>query len=202
MIKRVAVAVLVTIGFPAFATAQHSFTLFSSKKQYDAHVTVAPWYTYDGVVSFDTRYNFDEPKTWAGLIGKNIPLHKRGSTIIATTPYVGVLAGDTHGFTAQSVTTMNSGRVSLLLWEQYSWMARPTRDYHYTWLDAGVRTTDYLTLGIGTQQCTERGQPTFWDVGPFVKIVPISKTSARFWVTWDPQHSGKFKMFVGLGFTP
>jgi hypothetical protein len=224
--KRIIVLALSFFGIPVLATAQHSFTLFNASIQHTSGISHVPWYTYDGpAVSIDARYNFDQKNTSALLVGKRFTLLNRENARsthkdcvsdefvacesevdalkVTLTPYVGLLAGDTTGGTVQVVYSLTYRKLDVLVWNQYAWMNQATaRDFAYVWLDVGYRVQEHAVVGIGSQKYHERGEPRFYDTGPFVKVLTTQKTSVRLWVTWDPRNSGKRKIFLGLNYTP
>lgn len=197
MFKRLIVMALLFLCVPVAALAQHSFSLFGSQSHHD--ITLAPWYTYDGIISIDTRYNFDKPETWAGLVGKNISIHHGSKFSISSTPYIGVMAGDAHGLTIQMVTSASHSKASLMVWDQYAWMARPSYDYRFTLFSGGVKVLRNIVPGIDIKRFVERRQDTYWSIGPTVKI-STKKTAMKLRVTWDPQRSGNCKVDILLGY--
>ncbi len=186
---------LVAAASEAFA-GNHDISVWT--KWNSGEETTIPWYLYNSKkVSVDTRYNFDEPKTWAGFLG-----HTFGTETFSVSPYVGFLAGDTKGSSAQLNVSFSHGKSTIFVLNQYAWMSGKTPDFLYHWGDTAYLITTHLAVGFDEQIYREPRSESFVDLGPVLKILPTKKIYAKLWLTSDPGHSWHKKFFAGVGYVP
>lgn len=154
-----------------------------------------PYVYANDLFAVDTRYNFDQPKTFTFFVGKAF-----GEKFVIT-PYLGFMAGDFKGSSVQINLFRANGRLSLFSLNQYAWM-NGSPDFAYHWADVLVRVNGILGLGFDEQVYKEPRSDYFVDFGPVVKLFVGNRTYIKVWGTVDPWHNWDRKLFVGVGWTP
>lgn len=165
-------------------------------KNHHGVITLIPWYNYNTAgVSIDARYNFDWKDSFTLLIGK--PMGKR----VAVTPYLGVVAGEYTGVTAQvNLFAKLGGKNSVFTLNQVTKEVDGGRhpDYAFHYLSLSRDLTPAVAISAEEQVYKEPGGDYFVDIGPAVKFSQ-ARTYEKLWVTVDPWHDHDMKFFLGLG---
>lgn len=174
------------------AVAQSNDFSFWGRYQ-DGEFRAAPWYVHSDTLYAEARFGFDWDETGALFIG--MPLKKGDLTI---TPSVGVLGGQFDGSSVQLNFTLNRGRFSGFMLNQYARGSGGSTNFVYHWTTCAWSVTDRVAIGFDEQYFRESGGERFIDVGPLAKVF-LGKAYLRLWPTIDPGHTDIRKVFVAAG---
>lgn len=144
----------------------------------------------------DLRFNFDEPKTLTGCVGKTF-----GSDRFNIIPEACGYAGLFHGYGPELLFNSDTKKYFMFSYIQYAKFV-DTVSFGYGWLQADRKVGKRLEFGVGGQVLKEGSNPFWANLGPAVKI----HLNSRFAINFVPLYGvagaekGKVKPYFELSY--